>query len=117
MTEDNRTDFEVFKDEFTYWQARFGLTGYKVYFKYEPIENAWADIDVIHVDRVVTVRLDSEVTDEGRLQRDVKSSAKHEAIHLLLMELQHLTGERYIREDEIYAAVESIVFKLEGLIQ
>lgn len=107
-------DFVLFKETFTNYQKLFGLTGYKVYFKYEPIDkDCYADITTNQNSMVATVRLNSDGKDEFR---NVKQSAKHEAIHLLLYRLEHLTISRFLHEEEESEAVEELVFKLEGLI-
>jgi len=108
-----KKDFELFKKEFSKWQRKFGLTGYKVYFKYEPLES-FADITVTQSDMVATARLNSDVSTKEI--RDARQSAKHEAIHLLLMKVEHRAKSRYIREEELDESVEELVFKLEDLI-
>ncbi len=109
-------DFELFQQEFKKWQYLFGLTGYRVYFKYEPLEDRFADITVEQSDMVATVRLSNNLPDKAEPHRSVKQSAKHEAIHLLLHRLESLGRCRYIGSEEIYEATEELVFKLEGLI-
>jgi len=110
------SEFEEFQDEFTKWQKLFGLTGYKVYFKHESI-SSFANITVNQTDMVATVRLNSRCPKKDKEHRDVKQSAKHEAIHLLLFKLEHCAYSRYVCEEEIYEATEELVFKLEGLIK
>ncbi len=110
------TDFEIFQKEFKKWQKRFGLTGYKVYFKYEPLGTSFADITGNQTDMVITVRLNSNLPDENKPHRDSKRSAKHEALHLLLHRLEARASERYISPDQVYEAVEELVFKLEEFI-
>ena len=78
-------DFELFQKTFTKYQKLFGLTGYKVYFKHEPIENCFAQITVAQTDMVATVRLNSDLPDKDEPHKDIKQSAKHEAIHLLVL--------------------------------
>ena len=111
-----RQDFELFQKEFKKWQYRFGLTGYKVYFKYEPIDIGFADIRINQSEMAVTVRLNSNLPDKDKPHNDVKRSAKHEAIHLLVGRLEHNGRWRYTSENEIYEATEELVFKLEQLI-
>ena len=110
-------DFELFKSEFTKWQKEFGLTGYKVYFKYEPVVEGFASITVDSNNMVATVRLSSETSDDSKPFKDVKRSAKHEAIHLLIYRLENLALARFITEDEIYQTSEELTFKLEDLIK
>lgn len=109
-------NFELFQKCFKEYQQMFGLTGYKVYFKFEPINAGFADITVNQADMVATVRLNSEDKAGDRKYRSVKQSAKHEALHLLLFRIEDRACNRYTREDEIYEAVEEVVFKLEELI-
>ena len=109
-------DFSMFQKHFRRYQKRFGLTGYKVYFKHEPIEESFADITVQRSDMVATVRLNSQLPDKAKPFRDIGRDAKHEAIHLLLYRLEYLARCRYVSESEIYEATEELVFKLEELI-
>lgn len=107
-------DFKEFQRYFKAYQKLFGVTGYKVYFKYEPIQGAFADICVTQADMVASVRLNSKKeTDEPR---PVKTSAKHEALHLLLQRLEDRALNRFGTAQDIYETVEEIVFKLEELI-
>ena len=110
------TEFETFKREFTKWQHRFGLTGYKVYFKYEPIDRCFANISINQGEMVATVRLNSKTSDDSKPHKDIKRIAKHEAIHLLVGRLEQDGRYRYSSESEIYEAAEELVFRLEDLI-
>lgn len=109
-------DLELFKREFTRWQKLFGLTGYKVYFKCEPLDKSFADISVIQGNMVATIRINSKLPDKDKPFKDIKRSAKHEAIHLLLARLELSGRYRYSAENEIYEAVEELVHRLEDLI-
>ena len=111
------SDFANFQRHFKRYQQRFGLTGYQVYFKCEPLDSCFADISCLQNRMVVTVRLNSESQPEGEEPRkSIRSTAKHEAIHLLLYRLEHLARCRYVADEEIYEAEEELVVKLEGLI-
>lgn len=108
------TDFKLFQKLFREYQKKFGLTGYKVYFKHEPLEGCFADITVIQRDMVATARLNSK---PSWGLRSIEQSAKHEALHLLLNRLEHRACNRWVSEEEIYEVVEELVFKLEDLIK
>jgi hypothetical protein len=110
------TDFEQFQETYRKYQQLFGLTGYKVYFKHEPIDDAFADSTITNCDRIATVRLNSVLPDSDIHAKHVERSAKHEAIHLLLNNLEQLAISRCIREGDISTEVEGLVFKLEDLI-
>ena len=107
-------DFLAFQKEFLYWQQKMGCTGYKCYFKHEPLENSFARIKINSEEMVATVSLHNGP--EEKEHKNVKRSAKHEAIHLMLSRLEDVAGRRHIRAGEIYESVEELVFKLEKLI-
>jgi len=109
-------DFELFQKEFKKWQKLFGLTGHKVYFKYEPLDGRFAEIAITSGVMVATVRLNSNLPDKDKPFKDIKRDAKHEAIHLLLGRLEGNARYRYSSEAEIDEASEELVNKLEGLI-
>jgi len=109
-------DFELFQSEFKRWQKVFGLTGYKVYFKYEPEEGYFATLSVDQGNMVATVTLNSELPDKDKPFKDIKRTAKHEAIHLLVSRLEKNGRYRYTSESEIYEATEELVNRLEDLI-
>jgi len=109
-------DFALFQQEFTRWQTRFGLTGYKVYFKCEPLDESFADISIKQSDMVATVRLNSNLPEKDKPYKDIKRSAKHEALHLLVGRLELNGRDRYCTDNEIYEATEELVFRLEKLI-
>lgn len=112
-----RQDFELFQQEFKKWQQRFGLTGYKIYFKCEPLGSAFADIDINQGEMVATVRLNNDLPDKDKPHKDIKCSAKHEALHLLVGRLENNGRYRYILSGEIYEATEELVIRLEELIK
>lgn len=112
------TEFEEFEEEFKKWQDKFGLSGYQVYFKYEPIGIDFANISVQY-DKTMNacVRLNSKPVKETVPFKDIKKSAKHEAIHLMLGRIAELATRRYTSKTEIDEAEEELVYKLMGLIR
>ncbi len=111
MTVEQPAHFKEFQKYFKAYQKLFGVTGYKVYFEHVPLTECFADITVTQANMVAKVRLNSTVTSPN-----VKRSAKHEAIHLLLQRLEDKALCRFGNVEEIYESVEEIVFKLEELI-
>lgn len=111
------TDFELFKEEFTKYQELFGLTGYTIYFKYEPLEEGFADMHIDLTHMAATIRLNSELPEKDKPFRDIKRTAKHEALHLLVGRLERNGRHRYISNDEMYETTEELVNKLEPLIK
>ena len=109
-------DFALFQKEFKKWQKLFGLTGYRVYYEYEPEDGCFASLTVDQGNMVATVKLNNKLPDKDKPHRDVRRSAKHEAIHLLVSRLEKNGRYRYTSESEIYESTEELVFRLENLI-
>ena len=105
------TDFELFQKEFKKWQIKFGCTGYGVFFEYADIDGGFADITMNRETMVITVRLDKCTP-----KKQIRLSAKHEAIHLMLNRLEWAALNRWASLDDIYSATEEVVYKLEELI-
>ena len=110
-------DFELFQTEFRKWQQRFGLTGYKIYFKHEEIDGAFAKINIDLDSMRATVRLNNKLPDTARPHKDIKGNAKHEALHLLISRLELNGKYRYASANEMDESAEDLVHKLEGLIE
>jgi len=109
-------EFKDFQKYFKEYQQKFGLTGYQVYFKYEPLDDGSFAQIVNDRNQSATVTLNSSLPDRSKPFKDVRRSAKHEAIHLLLWRLENNAKWRYASKEEIDEAVEELVYKLEKLI-
>ena len=110
-------DFTEFKKHFKYYQNLFGLNGYHVYFVYSRLNKSYANISVDQNSMVATVRLNSKLLKREELDKDIKRSAKHEALHLLLAKYSHIAGARYVTSEEPDEAEEELVNKLSNIIQ
>ncbi len=108
------SDFKLFQKYFKEYQQRFGLMGYEIYFKHEPLEGVCASITDGR-SMSATVRLNSNPSDEER--KGLHRTAKHEAIHLLLLRLCDNARYRYSTSEEIQEATEELVNKLVTLIK
>ncbi len=109
-------DFELFQKEFKKWQKLFGLNGYAIFFRHEAFDGGFAEIIINQYNMLATVRLNSTIADKNKPFKDVKRSAKHEAIHLLIGRLELNGTYRYTTQSEINEASEELVYRLEGLI-
>jgi hypothetical protein len=109
-------DFDDFKRYFKEYQKRFGLMGFRVYFAYEALEDRFGSV-VVDVDTMTAkVSLANDLAEEQKPFVDIKGTAKHEAIHLLLARVKNIALSRYIRDGEFREAEEELVYKLEELI-
>ena len=108
--------FEEFKAEFKKWQEKFGLNGYQVYFKHCQLDNDFAQISRTQNSMVATVSLANSVEGDDAKFLDVKNSARHEAVHLLLSKLSDCASCRYVTEDGIYEAEEEAVNRIMSVL-
>ena len=109
-------DYLTFQAEFTKWQKRFGLMGYRVTFSHEPVPGCFADISTGWNDQCAHVRFSAAVKRKERERVTPAETAKHEACHLLIDRLESLARSRYTRAEEIKEASEELCRKLETLI-
>jgi len=113
----NPEDFELFQKTFMTYRAKFGLTGYKVFFEHGPLEDGdFGAIVISQEDMTATVRLSSNLTKRSKMVKDPVRTAKHEALHLLTARLVELCKERFVSPSEIHEASEELAIKLEMLI-
>lgn len=108
--------FKEFKETFTKYQKLLGLTGVKVYFSHEPLENCNANICVDTEACVANVKYSSVLDDVAAKYINPTRTGKHEVIHLLTDRLENCASKRYTTQDEIRTAVEDVANRLEHLI-
>lgn len=108
--------FEEFKQEFIYWQEKFGLTDWRIVFEKRDLEGDLAGINPNVAARSVTVIICD--TCEDRHQEtgwfNPKYQGQHEAMHLLLATYSWLAEQRYVNKEWLYQEEEAIVMKLQN---
>ena len=110
-------DFEIFKKEFLKWQDKFGLNGWKVFFRYEDIgDYKHASLDYDLNGMVATAKLNSKLPETVKQDKNPAYYARHEAIHLLLARLETYAMVRYVTANDIEEADEELVNKLMGVL-
>jgi len=116
MTKTTKADFEKFKHFFNEWTEKFGLDYWQIYFEHKQNKIGYSaikpDIDGYVARVMLAINWDDrEVTDEG-----LNQSAKHEAIHLLIVRCMAIGGSRFVTSDEMISAEEELVRRLEKLL-
>lgn len=112
-------DYKIFKNEFERCRQLLGLTGWDVFYKFEPIDDSvLARVMYMANDCGATVIFNSALSPQLLAQMDMNilKTAKHEAIHLLLARYDHIATCRFVTPDELSQANEEIVVKLTDLI-
>jgi len=106
----------LFKKTFLRYVKILGLTDYQVYFKHEYIQEAFATLENYEPGKIITVKMTTELYGFDAKVFNPVTSAKHEAVHLLLARIQYLAGNRYVTESSIDEEIEGLVRKLEVLL-
>ncbi len=123
MSDDTRVNLtksqtEFFLEEFKSWQLKLGLKHIEIFFHVEDkLDTCYAYIKYSN-SGVATLVLSKSFDYLGvpDVNEKLKSIAKHEAMHLLLGELQALAETRYVTSDEMEATTEKLVRVLQQLI-
>lgn len=105
--------FEAFKKEFWAWQKCWGLQAYDIQFEQKPLDGTWAEIsaDPENYVGLLTISGNGKWT-----PNDIKQTACHESLHLLLNRYNHLAHSRFLKDCEMCSEEEKIVRVLERKI-
>ena len=104
--------YSEFKKWFKYYQSRFGLLGWDVRFEQKKLKDSYATISPNLDGMTALVTLDIETS-----AKEIKASARHEALHLLIGRLSGNASYRYASKEDMYETCEELVNKLCKLIK
>ncbi len=103
-------DFEKFKKYFMEYARQFGIDKeYDIYFDRKKLES-WASISADSEGCWATISFSTEKPSKFHVSNgyNLKETAKHEAIHLLLFRYRNLAYNRFAGEEELYREFERI---------
>jgi hypothetical protein len=109
-------DFAIFRAECQRWITRLGLSDWKIYYRFEEIEDGLAGCRRSFEGRCATIVLNPCQENCKREHVDVKRNAKHEVLHLLLAELDWLNRNRCVTDSAWMAAEHAVIRRLEGAL-
>lgn len=112
-----KSDFTAFKKEFWRCYHLLGLTGWDVSFIWKSLETSFAQVEYVSSTCVATVFLCRGEVKETFNRERVTSSARHEAVHLLLARYDHIASARFTSPEELNQANEEIAVKLTRLLK
>ena len=118
MKKTTAAHLKIYKDEVLRLIEKYKLDQWEVHFVLVPKETSRAAILVNYEGRIVTFELASEWdnTIVKLTNAEVKLSAKHEVIELLLAPISFLGSQRFGTEEEYNAAREEVVRKFEKIL-
>ena len=109
-------EFAAFKVECKRWQVLFGLQDWRLCYSFEHVEDGLAGINCDFEGRIASVFLNPFQERCTKREVDVRRSARHEMLHLLLAELQYLNGRRLVSDNTWQAAEHGVIRRLESFL-
>jgi hypothetical protein len=111
--------FQVFKKECLRLIDLFELNNWNVEFQHGELNLRFAEIKTSLDDYIATIGFNIEWDDVLRpcTEEEIKKSALHEVIHLLLSRLSDMGAARYITSAEFKSTEEELVHKLEKIMK
>ncbi len=101
-----KNTFKVFKEECLRLQKEWGLGGWQLLFEIGSKKDSYATVQRDEVHHKVMISFNSKAVDEWF---DVKETAKHEMIHVIIARLAELGSSRFVRGNELEEAEEEVV--------
>jgi len=116
----NKKHFNLFKKEFMYWFNKFHLEPTTVVFNFKVGSKNFinASNQYSYDNSLATIYLypDYELLTNEDINTSLKTSAKHEAIHILIGQLSNMARWRFLDQDRFDHAEEELVRRLEKII-
>ena len=106
--------FKLFCDTATYWLKRLGVLDYEVEYQHVALEGlGQTEYDVIN--RWAEMRLSADFGKTVPTDREIKATAFHEVIELMMAELICIASSRYgVSGDDIERAKHRIIRQIEN---
>lgn len=115
-TRTTKADFVLFQTECTKWLGRFGLTEWRASFRWRQLDEDFAQTHINIQGRCAAFVLSKAWPKDVSHHSQVKSSALHEAIHLLLYDLENLVTDRVVTVELKDRTVEALVRRIQHVL-
>jgi len=107
-------DFDIFKDECEKWIKIFGLSGWYVSYRHEPMDKTYsANICYCFSSRTATIKLNTFRLEHECTELSLRKSAFHEVCELFLGKITCLAESRYLSAGQIEEETHNIIRTLE----
>jgi len=114
-----KKDFNLFKSECQKWIERLGLISWDIYYEFIDMEDTYGTLSSNYTGRLATIRLSKTFPKpyENRpLKFEIKRTALHECLELLLSPLNELASDRNFSEDDYEKERHSVIRTLENIL-
>jgi hypothetical protein len=109
--------FELFKAECEKNLKRLGLNSWKVYYQQKNLDNSFGRADWSYEGRVATITLATEFPRPYKnLKQQIKETALHECLEILLSPISDLAGNRSFVQSNIDKEIHCVIRTLEKLL-
>jgi len=116
--------YELFKKEAEYWLEKFGLTDWNVNFSHEDLNrpDRWSQVSYNWIGREVTISLNTQIDDKEipkertKLEKEIRKSAFHEIMHLVLADLEICARSREFNVDTLETILHACIHRLEKVL-
>jgi hypothetical protein len=118
MITTTKKHFDIYKQECLRLIDLFHLSGWRVYFEHSEMREKYGQMESDIESYIANMGLNKKWDDTLRPcnEAEIRKLALHEVIHLLLAPISDLGKSRFVIRDELYAAEEELVHKLERII-
>ena len=118
MIKTTKKHFDYFCERVRYWVEYLGLSGWRLDFVWEDLPNEFARFDSNYVGHVAAFRLSTTWEDCAipLNKKQIDRRARHEVLHLLTCPMYFMAIMRHVTEDQVDAASEQLVRRIERLM-
>lgn len=109
--------FELFKQECGKQLDRLGLKSWKVYYQFKPLKDSFGNAQWSYAGRVATITLATDFPKPfDNLENQIKETALHECLEILLATVSSLANERSFCQSEFDKEIHTVIRTLEKLL-
>lgn len=113
--------YSLFKKEVSYWVKRLGLTDWEIYYGFDDKDkDSFATVNWRYKARKATIFLHKnwDVPNVNiDIERQIKTSALHEVLHILLARLNGLANDRTLDEIEYDSEEHGVINTIINLLE
>ena len=112
-----KKDFKLFESECRKWIKKMSLGDWDVDFFHSDREGALASTRANWSGKSAAITFNTEWDEEYYNNKQIKITALHEALELLLMELRVLASSRYLAEPDIDHATHTVIQRMVNMLK
>ena len=109
--------FDLFKTECEKQLERLGLKSWKVYYQFKPLKDSFGNAQWSYAGRVATITLATDFPKPfDNLENQIKETALHECLEILLAPLTDLAVDRNLCRLEFDKEIHTVIRTLEKIL-